>query len=129
MKTLVILCNVVLFGFTCFVLAAEGLSRQAAYILFTLLLLLIPIFTVFVLVRKRTPGAATLHSSAIQRVAGICNVALLGFVCWAILDQYPHPEEPGVIPYAALAVLTPILSAIALFGIRMKPASQTLVRP
>ncbi len=47
-------------------------------------------------------------------VAIICNIVLLGFVCWAIVDQYPHPEEDGVIPFAVLTVMTPILTLVAL---------------
>jgi hypothetical protein len=106
MKTLTVLCDVVLFGFTCFVLATDGVSTEVAYIIFTLLLILIPIFTVFAIVRS---------GAAIERVAAICNIGLLGFVCWALVDQYPHPEEEGFAAFAVLTVLTPILGAIVLF--------------
>ena len=52
MKTLTVLCNIVLLGFTSFVLAAEGAPKKAAYIIFTLSLTLIPILTVFTIVRS-----------------------------------------------------------------------------
>jgi hypothetical protein len=35
--------------------------------------------------------------------------------CWAVVDQYPHPEEDGVIAFTVLRVLTPILSLVVLF--------------
>jgi hypothetical protein len=50
-----------------------------------------------------------------KTVAVICNIVLLGFACWAIMSQYPHPEEEGVVAYTVLVVLTPILSLLALF--------------
>ena len=45
----------------------------------------------------------------------ICNLVLLGLVCWALIDQYPHPEEEGVIAFAVLTVLTPLPGAAVLF--------------
>jgi len=109
MKTLTVLCNVVLFGFTCLVLAVDGVSTELPYIGLTLLMILIPVFTVFAIVRS--------VPSSVRRVAGLCNVVLLVFICWAIVEQYPHPEEDGVVAYTLLAVLTPILSmAVLLFG-------------
>jgi hypothetical protein len=137
MKTLTVLCNVVLFGFTCLVLATDGAPTAAVYIIFTLLLMLIPVFTVFAITRSGAgDGGPNLHSrrktaeaqprtgvfssahTAIARVAAICNVVLLVFVCWAFVDQYPHPEEDGFIAFAALTVLTPILSGVMLFRSR-----------
>lgn len=134
MKTLTVLCNIVLFGFTCFVLVTDGPPKEAGYIVFTLLVVLIPILNVVVLFRSGAgDGWVGLHmkrkaleaqpktdalssrSTAIERVAAICNIVLLGFVCWALVDQYPHPEEEGVIAYALLMVLTPILSVVVLF--------------
>jgi hypothetical protein len=48
-------------------------------------------------------------------VAVICNIVLLAFTCWAFVDQYPHPEEDGLIAFTVLMVLTPILSLAVLF--------------
>lgn len=118
MKTLTILCNIVLLGFTGFVLVADGVSREPIYIVFTLLLVLIPIFTVFAIVHSEAgnsrPGGDVKHNT-LYRVAAVCNVVLFGSVCWAVIDQYPHPEEPGLVPFTMLAVLTPIISAVTLF--------------
>jgi len=59
MKTLVILCNIISVLFHCFVLATDGLPTKPAYIILTMLMLLIPIFTVFVLVRSGAGGVRT----------------------------------------------------------------------
>jgi hypothetical protein len=48
-------------------------------------------------------------------LAIICNIVFIGFVCWAFVDQYPHPKEEGIIAFTVLMVLTPILSLVALF--------------
>jgi hypothetical protein len=48
----------------------------------------------------------------------LSNLVLLAFSSWAIVDQYPHPEDGGVIPYAVLVVVTPIISLVALLGRR-----------
>jgi hypothetical protein len=48
-------------------------------------------------------------------VAIICNIVFFGFVCWALVDQYPHPEEDRVIAFTVLMMLTPILSLAVLF--------------
>ena len=141
MTTLTVLCNIVLLGFTCVVLATDGPPMQAAYILFTLWLMLIPIFTVFAIVRSKAGhGWQTVHmnrntleaqsktdalssrSIVMERVAAICNIVLLGFVCWALVEQYPHPEEEGVVAFTVLTVLTPILSAVVLF--RREPSDR-----
>ena len=115
MKIVALICNVVLFLFTCFVLITEGSSRQIAYIVLTLVLLLVPILNVVALSRS---GVA-----AVMRIAAIiCNIVLAGIICWAFVDQYPHPDEGSVIAnillivYMLLVALTPILSAVVLFG-------------
>ena len=128
MKVLTVLCNLVLFVFTCLVLATDPAPTGPAYIVFTLLLLLIPLLTVFALARSRAgTDASSVQANgrgrtAMERAAGLSNVVLLGFVCWAIIDQYPHPEEDGVVAFTVLAVLTPILSAAVLFGRTRQPA-------
>ena len=50
----------------------------------------------------------------------VWNIVLLGFICWAFVDQYPHPQEEGFIAYVLIMVLTPILSIVALL-FRGKP--------
>ena len=37
-----------------------------------------------------------------------------------LVSQYPHPEEGGVIAFAVLMVLTPILNLVVLYGGRKR---------
>jgi hypothetical protein len=53
-----------------------------------------------------------------RNVAIIFNIVFFGFVCWALIDQYPHPKESGVIAMAVLMVLTPILNLVVLLSKR-----------
>jgi hypothetical protein len=116
MKTLTVLCNVVLVGFTAFVVATEGPSREPAYNVFALLLVLVPIFTLFALLNRKAAA-----NPAVAPAAAIANVILLALICWALVNQYPHPKEPGFIPFAVVCLLTPVLSAAVLFlGARTK---------
>jgi len=107
MKTLAVLCNVVLVAFTCFVIATDGAPTRAAYVVLTLVLLMTPLVTVLVLTRS----VAGVRG---RRVAVAFNVLLLAFVCWALVDQYPHPSEAGFIEYVIAVVLIPLLSVAAL---------------
>ncbi len=115
MKIAAVICNVILFGFTCFVLVTDGPPQGAAYVVLTLLVLLVPIFSTVVLL-------CSSRNAFLRVTAVIGNVALLGFSCWAIVSQYPHPEEEGVVAYMVLLVLTPILSVAALFQAGRTPA-------
>ncbi len=111
MKNLAVLCNLVLVVFTALVVATDGAPTAPAYIAFTLLLVLIPILSVVVMLRAGSAGGST----GLQRLAGWCNIVLLVLVAWAIVDQYPHPQEPGFFPFVVLVVACPILSAFVLF--------------
>ena len=116
MKILSITSNLLLFLFTCFVLLTDGITKEAGYMIFTLLLLLVPILNAVLLFRDRT------RPLYVKLVAVISNIALIGFACWAIMDQHPHPKESGVIAYAVLILLTPILSLIAILAGRANKA-------
>jgi len=107
MKTLAVLCNVVLFTFTCFVIATDGAPTKAVYVILALMLLMTPVVTVFVLARRAEGDGA-------PRAAMRCNILLLAFVCWALVDQYPHPSDPGFIEFVVVTAVTPLLSAVAL---------------
>ena len=141
MKIGVVICNILLLGFTCLVALIEGAPKGACYIVFTLLLVLIPILNVVVLARSRKSGSqvnddvkgrmleeqskissGSSVSTPMTRMAIIGNIVLLGFVCWAVINQYPHPEEPGVLEYTILAILAPILSVVAIVRSRQKMA-------
>ena len=133
MKTAAIICSVVLFAFTCVVLATDGLPTDSTYVVFNVWLLLTLILNVVVISRigandgrlwLQTPstvagGQGGADGSSPTRafgrvVAAICNVVLLGFTGWAYVDQHPHPDEPGFTAFTVLMVITPILSLAAL---------------
>jgi hypothetical protein len=117
MKTLAILCNIASVLFTCFVLATDGPPTKAVYIILTVLMLLIPIFTVSALARSGGGGVPSSRGRAIARAAAICNVVLLGCFCVALIAQLPHPADPGFVEYVVLMMVTPLLSAVVLFRI------------
>ena len=133
MKIVSIICNIVLFGFICFVLATEGPPDETAYIIFTLWSMLTLILSVVLI--SRTGAANGLSGILIKRkataeqnktentaylnnmmsiVVFAFNVVFFGFVCWAIIDQYPHPKESGVVFMAILMVLTPVLNLVTI---------------
>jgi hypothetical protein len=132
MRIVAVICNVVLFAFTCLVLVIDGLPKEVSYMVFTLWSLLTLILSAVVIFRwgndgwlglpkerkaleeqKKTDDLAS--ASMMRIVAIVCNIVLIGFVCWAFVDQYPHPEEDGVIAFTLLMVLTPLLSLVVLF--------------
>ena len=134
MKIVAVICNIVLFGFTCLVLVTDGPPKGASYIVFTLWSLFTLILNAVVISRSgASDGWLGLHrkrqalegqkkaddlsstGTVMRIVAIICNIVFFGFVCWALVDQYPHPEEDGLIAFIVLMVLTPILSLVVLF--------------
>jgi hypothetical protein len=134
MKIVAAICNVIWFGFTCLVLVTDGLPKEAGYIFISLLHLLTPLLTLVVLFRsgasdgwlglrmkrkafeeQRKIDKPSSVSTFTKIVAIICNVALLGFICWALLSQPPHPEEEGFVAFVVVSVVTPILSVVVLF--------------
>ena len=120
MTIVAVVCNVVLFLFTCFVLWTDGPAKGGGNVILALLLLLVPILSSAVVLRG---GARDGWMGPQGRtVAAIGNIALLGFVIWAVASTYPHPEEPGVIPFTVICVLTPILTLLVVLrrGARLK---------
>jgi hypothetical protein len=106
MRIAALTCNILLLGFTGVVLLVDGPPRAARYIVFTLWTLSTLILSAVVMARG---GAATTKVVAI-----VGNIILMGFVGWAFVDQYPHPEEDGFIAFVVLMVLTPLLSLAVL---------------
>ncbi len=108
MKGVAVICNIVLFAFTCLVMVVDGPATRAVYVVFTAWLLATLILNAIV-ISRRAPIAPV-----IRLVAIVCNVVLLGFTGWAFADQYPHPDEEGLLAFTILIFLTPILSLAAL---------------
>jgi len=133
MKLVTVILNVAMFVFTCFVLIAEGISRETGYIFLIFLLLFVPVFNLSMILSERghddwldfhlrkkasdkQVGTDSLSSGkVVLKIAAIaCNIILLGLSCWAFVSQYPHPRESGFILFTAIIFLTPIISLVAL---------------
>ena len=114
-------------GFTCFVILTDGAPDRVAYIVFSQLLVSVPLFNLALIFRmgkaegrpegdssgeKPESRGADRRSSALKIAAVACNAVLLVFACWAVMDQYPHPREAGFIEYLIFVMLTPVLSSM-----------------
>ncbi len=110
MKILTVLCNIVLLAFTIFVLATDGLPKAGTYIVFTVALVLVPVFTLYA---RLCPEAS--KKPAVGRAAAVANLVLLAMVVWALADQSDHPADPGFIPYVIACVVVPVLNAVPHF--------------
>jgi hypothetical protein len=126
--------NIVLLGFTSLVLMTDGISKEVVYILFTILMLLVPVLNLVMIIRganhkwfnfdikkeaseEQMMKIKNLFSKGVimNTLVILTNILLIGFTCWAIVDQYPHPKEDGLIIYISVVFLTPILSSLAIF--------------
>ncbi len=112
MRIAAVICNVILFGFTCVVLRVDGLPNTAVYSIYTLWLLLTLLLSAAVISHGARASEST--GATMRTVAIACNIVLLAFTCWAYVDQYPHPEEEGFLAFTVLMAVTPILSVVTL---------------
>ncbi len=115
LKGLSVVCNAALVLFTLAVLATDGAPNGAIYYAFTALLLAVPIFTLFALLRAGT-------GEGVRRLAAACNLVLAGSVSLAVVDQYPHPKEAGVTEFVLLCLASPVRSALLL--LRRRPGAE-----
>ena len=123
MRAAAIGCNAVLFVISCMIVLTEGMQSRARYLVLTLLVLLVPLFSAVLLARQHVASrgqhagdGGRLGGTATHWAAVLCNVVLLTASCWAAVAQYPYSEGSAMIPFALLAVATPILSLVALRG-------------
>ncbi len=108
MKIVAVVCNVIFWGFFCVVMMTDG-PPQGADVLYALMPFVMPVFNVVVLRVLPSPG----RTVSLLAMAG--NIVWLLLACWVILGRYPsHPEEEGLLAYAVLLALTPLLSMVAL---------------
>ena len=133
MKILAIICNIILFLFTCLVLVTDGPPTETIYIVFTLWTFLTLILNTVVisgiragngwvglnqkekvLKEQKKTNKFSYVGTSLRIVAIFSNIIFLGIHSWAFVDQYPHPEEDGFIAFVVLIVLTPILSLVVL---------------
>jgi hypothetical protein len=134
MNLIACILNVLFFGFTFMVIITDGMSKQVLYNIFAFLLLLVPIFSVIVIfnstardgwlnfrLKRKAKDEHTMNESNSSLItntkmaASISNIVLIVFSICAIVDQYPHPDEEGYIPYLVFVFLTPVFSAVTLF--------------
>ncbi len=139
MKITSIVFNLLLLAFVVLLMMEEGSSSKTPYVIFGILLLVVPALNlVFITLKTKRPewfgtspeekvadGVDTSgRRSAIPQVMNVTgivwNFVLLAYTVWAIIDQYPHPDESGVALFELVAVLTPILSAIVFAQDRSK---------
>lgn len=133
MKIVTVICNIALLGFTCLLLFILGVSKVSDYKVLTLLLLLVPILNIVFIfgslvshghwtfkMKKKAPEEQS-KADGLSKIYPflkigtlILNLALLGFASWFFVRNYPHPGESLVLAYILLAVVTPILSLIAI---------------
>ncbi len=119
MGVIAIVCNLLLVAFTCLVVVTDGISTEAPYLALTFLVLVVPTASAVVLFQdrqQRADAARGARPGPWRVVAAILNALLLVGTCAAIVDQYPHPAEPGFIPYVVVSLMTPTLSLVALLA-------------
>ncbi len=107
MKTTALIADVVLFLFTFFVLLTDGFPKETAYIIFTVWILLTLILSSYIFSRNLSSIYPIFKTAAV-----IFNIVFIAFVFWSLADQYPHPEEPGFIPFIVLMIATPVLNLL-----------------
>lgn len=111
MRVLALLCNPASLAFTLLVFLTDGISAEASYRVFTVLLIVVPCVSLAILLRwpeGPIPSAALITS--------LLSVGLLAGIGWALVDQYPHPSEAGFLSYVVLMMATPIVTILAVLS-------------
>ncbi|MGE5236397.1 MAG: hypothetical protein ACM3O7_08625 [Acidobacteriota bacterium] len=114
MRIVAVICNVVLAAFSGLVLVTDGPPVGAPYVVLTLLVIAVPLASAIVILRGT--GGGSRPALAVERLTIVGNLVLLVLSGWALVDQYPHPDEEGLIPYTVLLLAAPILTVAALSG-------------
>ena len=110
MKIVIIICNVVFWGFLCMVMLTDG-PPKGTDIIWALVPFLMPMLNVAVIRVVSSP------SRVLRRVALVSNIVWLGLACWRIIQELPsHPKEEGLLEFVVLFVPTPLLSAVAIYA-------------
>ena len=109
MKIVAVICNVVYWAFLCLVMVTDG-PPKGADIFWSLIAFVMPILNVVVIRVLSSP-------SRVMRLAAFAgNIVWLGLACWLLIARFPsHPAEGGLVEFAVLTALTPLLSAIAIY--------------
>lgn len=114
MRVAAVVCNLLLCASVGLLVVNEGMPSQTAYMLFTLLALIVPILSAAVILRRGSGPSR--QRSFLDWATGVLNVLLLALTVWAVISQYPYPEGNSVLLFALLMLVAPILSLVVLFG-------------
>jgi hypothetical protein len=106
-----VVANAMLFLLTCALLLTEGPSKGGGYVALTALMLIVPILSAAALLRG---GPKDWPRSRVKQLVAVANLALLGFLVWAMVVSYPYSEGDSVIGFAAVCVVAPVLTLLAL---------------
>jgi hypothetical protein len=131
--TAAIFCNGLVFAITGMVIFTRGLSSRAPYAVLTLLMLLVPLVNEAVLIARRRPtgAGASPGLARADRAAIALNLASFAAAASSAVAQYPYASRGTLLPFAVLAVGTPVLSVAAILtrGRRSSPKAQGSTTP
>lgn len=138
MNFLATIFNFALFFASFLVITVNGIVSQGAYILFSLLLLTVPVLNLimiypdtkkqnwfsFTLKRRKNEfqDIATEHSALgyfLITLVITLNFVMLGLTVWAFIHQYPQSLHLRAAMFFVLVFVTPILSLLAIFRNRL----------
>jgi len=133
MRIVVVILNAVLFFFMSFILMTEGPPNPGADTVSVLLSVLTKVSSGLMILltvdggrfigfyarfralfRQGRISASIFSISNLITLVMVGEIVGVGFVCWHLTSQLNHPDEPGVIPFAILQVLTPIINVLVL---------------
>ena len=132
MKYFTVVFDFVLLAFMGFVLFTDGTPSDPMYTFITIFSVFTLIYSSVILllskakkcrfpefrwketgVESRAGQASHIYKNS-EIIAFVCNVFFFGFVCWALLNQGPHPEESGIVAFAVMMITAPVLNLLAL---------------
>ncbi len=124
MRLIAFVSNVLLLGIGAIILSGDGPPEGAEDIVFVTWSVATHLLSIVVIWRAAARHAwLDLHvnrsaftATGKPIVTAVANVVLFGLVCAHLALQYDHPDEPGVLVVAALMILTPLLTLMALFA-------------
>lgn len=128
MKFISVFLNVAMFTFTSFVLVEEGFSKEAGYILLTLLLLIVPVLNLVMILRgggeeewadfrmkKINTGQLKSSDADFVKIAiMIINIFMIGYSFWAIIRQGPRQTDNGLLSYIIIILSAPVFTLVYL---------------
>lgn len=133
MNFLTTIFNFAMLLFSFLVIAKNGVVSQGAYIMYSLLLLTVPILNLLMIYpdtknhnwfsftlksRKDNMHNITEHSPVgyfLITLVITLNIVMLGFTIWAFINHYPHSFNFEAAMLFLMSFVTPFLSLLAIF--------------